>query len=79
MQHTSLFISLAVNAWLQSEIPSQCIIFMEDLNSAPQNFFLFRHLASVPKNSIPGKLTCIWHLKALEVITKTLKKWETFL
>lgn len=81
MQHTSLFISFhfAVNAWLQSEIPSQSIIFMEDLNTAQKNFFLFHNLASVPKNSIPGKLTCIWHFKALEIITKTFKKWKTFL
>ena len=81
MQHTSLFISFYLLSMhdLQSEIPSQCSIFMEGLKTAQQNFFLFCSLASVPKNLISGRLTCMLHFKALEIITKTLKKWKTFL
>ena len=61
MQHTSLFISfhLLLMHDYKVEFPQSALLIMEGLKTSQQNFSLFCSLASVPKNLIPGRLTCI--------------------
>ena len=60
----------------RSETTSNTLFDKEILSSRTwrRNFFVFLNM--VPKNSIPGKTTYIWHTGGLEIIAMKLERWR---